>query len=289
MYQLIILLRPWQWVKNLLIFIPLLLSSQNINNSLVSLIFTFIVFSLFVSSTYIFNDIKDIDIDKLHLSKRNRPIAAGKIGIKSARLISIIIFISTFVISYFIDDKVFFLFLAYALTTYFYTSYFKYVYFLDTISISFMFLIRVLIGSTVANVNLTIYLGSFIFFTSCMLSISKKISIINSSDIRADNSFYELLDNQDKGFAFKRLYIFFGATSTGALLLWLLNLYSVFLKLSDIIFLSITNLAFIIFSILIYRYSFRGELEDFSKELFRNRNLFIVSLIIIISFLLGYF
>ena len=265
------------------------MSSQNINDSLVSLIFTFIVFSLFVSSTYIFNDIKDIDIDKLHLSKRNRPIAAGKIGIKSARLISIIIFISTFVISYFKDDKVFFLFLAYALTTYFYTSYFKYVYFLDTISISFMFLIRILIGSTVANVNLTIYLGTFIFFTSCMLSISKKISIINSSDIRADNSFYELLDNQDKGFAFKRLYIFFGATSTGALLLWLLNLYSVFLKLSDIIFLSITNLAFIIFSILIYRYSFRGELEDFSKELFRNRNLFIVSLIIIISFLLGYF
>lgn len=202
MYQLIILLRPWQWVKNLLIFIPLLLSSQNINDSLVSLIFTFIVFSLFVSSTYIFNDIKDIDIDKLHLSKRNRPIAAGKIGIKSARLISIIIFISTFVISYFIDDEVFFLFLAYALTTYFYTSYFKYVYFLDTISISFMFLIRILIGSTVANVNLTIYLGTFIFFTSCMLSISKKISIINSSDIRADNSFYELLDNQDKGFAF---------------------------------------------------------------------------------------
>lgn len=289
MYQLIILLRPWQWVKNLLIFIPLLLSSQNINDAFSGLISTFVIFSLFVSSTYIFNDIQDIDTDKLHQIKKNRPIAAGRIEVTSAKLISIIIFTSTFIISYFIDNMITPLFLAYALSTYFYTKYFKYVYLLDTFSISLMYLIRVLIGSTVANVNLTIYLGAFIFFTSCLLSISKKISIVNSSDITANNSFYELLNHQDSGTKFKRLYIFFGITSSGSLLLWLLNLYNVFLKLNDVIFLSITNLAFIIFIIFVYKYSLRGDLEDFSKELFKNRVLFFVSLVIIISFSIGYF
>ena len=92
MYQLIILLRPWQWVKNLLIFIPLLLSSQNINDAFSGLISTFVIFSLFVSSTYIFHDIQDIDTDKLHQTKKNRPIAAGRIEVTSAKLISIIIF-----------------------------------------------------------------------------------------------------------------------------------------------------------------------------------------------------
>jgi 4-hydroxybenzoate polyprenyltransferase len=289
MYQLIILLRPWQWVKNLLIFIPLLLSSQNINDAFSGLIYIFVVFSLFVSSTYIFNDIKDIDIDKLHKTKKNRPIAAGRIGIKSAKLISIIIFTITFIISYSIDNMVTPLFLAYALVTYLYTNYFKFVYLLDTFSISLMFLIRVLIGCTVAEVNLTIYLAAFIFFTSCMLSISKKISIVNSSDITSNNSFYKLLNHQDNGTKFKRLYIFFGITSSGSLLLWLLNMYNVFLKSNDVIFLSITNLAFIIFTIYIYKYSLRGELEDFSKELFKNKILFFISLIIIISFSIGYF
>lgn len=289
MFQLIILLRPWQWVKNLLIFIPLILSSKNFYDAFSGLLSSFVIFSLFVSSTYIFNDIKDIDIDKLHQTKKNRPIAAGRIEIKSAKLISIIIFTSTFIISYFIDNRITPLFLSYALVTYFYTNYFKYVYLLDTFSISLMYVIRVLIGSTVANVNLTIYFGAFIFFTSCLLSISKKISIINSPDITSNNSFYELLNHQDSGTKFKRLYILFGITSSGLLLLWLINLYNEFLKLNDIIFLTITNLAFIIFTIFIYKYSLRGDLEDFSKELFKNKILFFVSLVIIISFSIGYF
>jgi 4-hydroxybenzoate polyprenyltransferase len=289
MSQLIILLRPWQWVKNLLIFIPLILSSKNFNDAFSGLLPSFVIFSLFVSSTYIFNDIKDIDTDKLHQTKKNRPIAAGRIEIKSAKLISIIIFTSTFIISYFIDNRITPLFLSYALVTYFYTNFFKYVYLLDTFSISLMYVIRVLIGSTVANVNLTIYLGAFIFFTSCLLSISKKISIINSPDITSNNSFYELLNHQDSGTKFKRLYILFGITSSGLLLLWLINLYNEFLKLNDIIFLTITNLAFIIFTIFIYKYSLRGDLEDFSKELFKNKILFFVSLVIIISFSIGYF
>jgi 4-hydroxybenzoate polyprenyltransferase len=289
MYQIILLLRPWQWIKNILIFIPFILSSQNTIDSLNKLIFIFIIFSLFVSSTYIFNDLKDVNTDRLHPIKKGRPIAAGKISVSSAKLLALNFFISGLIISYLLDPSITVFFLAYAVFTYLYTMYFKYIFLLDTLSISIMFLIRVLIGSFAVKVPLTIYLGTFIFFTSCMLSISKKISIINSAKLNSDNSFYALLKKQNATFSFSKLFIFFGLISSISLLLWFLNLYGETRIFSDIILLGFTNVAFVFFVSNIYKYSLMGELEDFSKELFKNKYLFFLATTIVVSFSIGYF
>ena len=289
MYQIILLLRPWQWIKNILIFIPFILSSQNTIDSLNKLIFIFIIFSLFVSSTYIFNDLKDVNTDRLHPIKKGRPIAAGKISVSSAKLLALNFFISGLIISYLLDPSITVFFLAYAVFTYLYTMYFKYIFLLDTLSISIMFLIRVLIGSFAVKVPLTIYLGTFIFFTSCMLSISKKISIVNSAKLNSDNSFYALLKKQNAAFSFSKLFIFFGLISSISLLLWFLNLYGETRIFSDIILLGFTNVAFVFFVSNIYKYSLMGELEDFSKELFKNKYLFFLATTIVVSFSIGYF
>ena len=289
MYQIILLLRPWQWIKNILIFIPFILSSQNTIDSLNKLIFIFIIFSLFVSSTYIFNDLKDVNTDRLHPIKKGRPIAAGKISVSSAKLLALNFFISGLIISYLLDPSITVFFLAYAVFTYLYTMYFKYIFLLDTLSISIMFLIRVLIGSFAVKVPLTIYLGTFIFFTSCMLSISKKISIVNSAKLNSDNSFYALLKKQNAAFSFSKLFIFFGLISSISLLLWFLNLYGETRIFSDIILLGFTNVAFVFFVSYIYKYSLMGELEDFSKELFKNKYLFFLATTIVVSFSIGYF
>ena len=57
-------LRPWQWTKNLLVFIPFLLGSKDYGEDIFVVFSIFLLFSIFVSSTYIFNDIKDINLDK---------------------------------------------------------------------------------------------------------------------------------------------------------------------------------------------------------------------------------
>ena len=76
------LLRPWQWAKNFLIILPILLSDSFNIEELFYSISLFTLFSLFVSGNYILNDLNDIDLDRNHPEKKYRPIASGKISIK---------------------------------------------------------------------------------------------------------------------------------------------------------------------------------------------------------------
>ena len=115
-------LRPWQWLKNTLIFIPYILGKEKYGSDVFEVIYVFLIFSLYVSSTYIFNDIKDIDLDKLHPNKKYRPIASGKIDTKNAIIFGLLIFISTLLGSYLINHLTVFYFLIYAFLTFLYTS-----------------------------------------------------------------------------------------------------------------------------------------------------------------------
>jgi 4-hydroxybenzoate polyprenyltransferase len=73
-------LRPKQWIKNAIIFIPLVFSGNLFSiEKLVTTGSIFLLFCLFCSATYILNDIHDRKADALHPEKRNRPIASGKI------------------------------------------------------------------------------------------------------------------------------------------------------------------------------------------------------------------
>ena len=83
------LLRIEQWLKNFVIFIPLFAYEMNIND-LLNLILVFVFFSFVVSSTYVLNDILDLESDSNHPIKNKRPLASGKISIKKAKFVLII-------------------------------------------------------------------------------------------------------------------------------------------------------------------------------------------------------
>ena len=91
------LLRPTHWIKNIIIALPVVLSNQINYNSLVNLLLGFISFSFLASAGYILNDIKDIENDRQHAIKRNRPIAAGEVDINNAFIISLFLIIVSFV------------------------------------------------------------------------------------------------------------------------------------------------------------------------------------------------
>ena len=282
-------LRPWQWLKNTLIFIPYILGKENYGADVLEIVYIFLIFSLFVSSTYIFNDIKDKDLDKLHPSKKYRPIAAGKLDTKNAIIFALLIFISTLLSSYLINNITIVYFLIYTSLTLLYSYKAKYIFILDTLFVSLMFTVRILIGGSVAEINPTIYLLSSIFFISCILSTSKKISILNTKGISKDNIFYQMLKKQNQINRFRNLYILFSIFSTGSLIFWFLDLSE---NISSIIrqsLLLLSILGFIILLNYIYKFSISGDLEDFSSEIFKNKILLFLSLIIGISFCTGYF
>ena len=184
-----IVLRPWQWTKNLLIFIPYILSGQIYGYDTLKIFYIFLLFSLFVSSTYIFNDIRDVKLDKFHPSKKHRPIASGAIDKKSALTLGVSIFTFALMGAYLISPSSYIYFLLYAFATLLYTLKFKYIFLVDTVLISLMFVIRIFIGGLVSGIELTTYLIIFVFLTSCLLSFSKKISIVNTKGNEKNNFF----------------------------------------------------------------------------------------------------
>tara|TARA_A100001035_G_scaffold166855_1_gene132186 strand:- start:4699 stop:5568 length:870 start_codon:yes stop_codon:yes gene_type:complete len=282
-------LRPWQWIKNLLIFIPYILSENSTDSDISNLIIIFFTFSVFVSSTYVFNDIKDVDIDRIHPKKKNRPIANGTIEKKRALIYSTSLFLSSLAFSFYINTEAGILFTLYGITTFLYSTYFKYLFVIDTFSISFMFLIRLLIGGSVSSISVTIYLASFIFLTSCILSISKKLSIINTENINFENTFFAMLKKQDNNQAFKYLYFFFSILSLSSVFLWFIDLRSDILFFQNIVFLIISMISYFIFLTIVFKLSNKGRLEDFSKEVIANKDLLITAIFIVVFFSLGYF
>ena len=86
------LLRIEQWLKNFVIFIPLFAYGEMNINDLLNLILVFVFFSFVVSSTYVLNDILDLESDSNHPIKNKRPLASGKISIKKAKFVLIIFF-----------------------------------------------------------------------------------------------------------------------------------------------------------------------------------------------------
>ena len=86
MKPIITLLRPHQYIKNLFIFAPLLFSFHFSAGSMLSTIIAFILFCLIASSIYVLNDLMDIEEDKKHPSKKNRPLASGEVDKKNAKI-----------------------------------------------------------------------------------------------------------------------------------------------------------------------------------------------------------
>ena len=282
-------LRPWQWLKNLLIFIPYFLKFKKIDTELIEIFFVFLLFSFFVSSTYIFNDLKDINLDRQHPLKKYRPLASGELKIGFGRYYGLFLFFGSLGLIFLLDQSTAFYFILYSFITFLYTKYFKYIALMDTFSISSMFLIRLFVGGSIANVKITLYLGTFIFFTSCLLSISKKISILNSQNQSTESEFFKLIQNQDQKIPLKYLYYIFGIFSIFAISFWLFDLYNTVENTINIYFLLLTNIFYLIFLKLVLNNSIKGELEDFSSELVGNKGLLIISILIIFTFSLGYF
>ena len=79
------LLRAHQWLKNFFVFLPIFFGNQILNKeSLLLTTLTFFAFSILSSSIYCLNDIMDVEMDRLHPEKKNRPIAKGTISISAA-------------------------------------------------------------------------------------------------------------------------------------------------------------------------------------------------------------
>ena len=176
-------LRINQWSKNLLIFV-VMFAANSINFTNISTLFIlFFSFSLIVSSTYILNDLVDIQSDQNHPTKKNRPIASGKLSKNKGVIIMIILFFTGNVTIFFLDQNLLIYSFSYVFFTLIYSLKLKYLKYADLINISILFLIRLSIGGEALSINISLALYIFVFFSSLGVVTGKKLSILENKEI----------------------------------------------------------------------------------------------------------
>ena len=139
------LLRPHQYVKNLLIFFPIFFDLKIRDfNLLKYAVIAFVSFCLAASTIYIFNDIRDVEKDREHPKKCRRPIASGAVSVKKAWMIDAVILLLSLAAAYFAGLKMMAIIAAYLVINLFYSLGMKNIAILDVFSISTGFLLRLM-------------------------------------------------------------------------------------------------------------------------------------------------
>jgi len=178
-------LRPIQWIKNLSIFSALILNGQLFYKELFTKnFFAFIVFCLLSSSSYLINDIIDVNKDRLHPVKKNRPIARGDLPEYLAAFIAIILLFSGLAISLFISYGFFIISLTFILLQYSYSLFLKKKAIVDIIGIALFFIIRAYAGEIVTGYHLPIWIMLTVIFLSLFIASGKRRSELVNSGIK---------------------------------------------------------------------------------------------------------
>jgi 4-hydroxybenzoate polyprenyltransferase len=142
------LMRPHQWVKNTFVFTGLLFGHAWHDAHLVAQVFTaFAAFCLVSSAVYVFNDIIDVEQDRLHPKKSSRPLASGRVGIPAAAVLAGVLGVSGFVLAYCASPVVLAILAGYAVMNVAYSLRLKHVVILDVFIIATGFMLRILAGT----------------------------------------------------------------------------------------------------------------------------------------------
>jgi len=177
-------LRPVQWVKNLSIFAALILNGQLFDRDLFSkTIWAFIVFCLLSSSSYLINDVVDVEKDKLHPVKKNRPIARGDLSQTFAILIAFILLFSGLSISIFINISFFWISFVFILLQYTYSFFLKKKAIIDIVGIAFFFILRAYAGEVATGYHLPIWIMLAVIFLSLFLASGKRRTELGNTGV----------------------------------------------------------------------------------------------------------
>ena len=168
-------IRVYQWLKNVLIFLPLLMAHKSGLNSFWLAITAFISFSLTASFVYVLNDLLDLESDRQHPRKKFRPFASGKLSIHQGFVLTPILLLLGFGSSlFFINYEFSITLLIYLIITTAYSFYLKKVIILDLIILSCLYTIRLIAGAAAVGVEVSQWLLGFSIFFFLSLAIMKR-------------------------------------------------------------------------------------------------------------------
>jgi 4-hydroxybenzoate polyprenyltransferase/phosphoserine phosphatase len=169
-------IRVHQWAKNILIFVPLLLAHALKLPLLVNALLAFLFFSLCASATYIVNDLLDIEADRRHPKKRNRPFAAGDLSAASGIAIVVVFLAVALTGAAFLPRAYIGSLIVYLVATLAYSLRLKRVVLVDVLLLSGLYTLRLVAGAAAVRVAISPWFAAFSVFLFLSLAIVKRFS-----------------------------------------------------------------------------------------------------------------
>ncbi len=176
------LLRPVQWAKNLLLFVPLLMAHELDFDKWLTVLIAFLGLSACASGTYIINDLTDINSDRRHPRKYRRPLAAGTVSIPAALVMSGGLMLGAVGLTAICAPVVLpCLLVGYILATLTYSYVLKNKLFVDVLMLAGLYTYRILAGGLVAGISLSHWLLAFSVFLFLSLALSKRFTELSAA------------------------------------------------------------------------------------------------------------
>ncbi len=167
------LMRPHHWVKNVLVFLPVIAGHRlGDMSALLGALGAAIAFSLMASAIYCVNDLLDVDADRRHRTKRRRPLASGAISAPGAVLLSAVLMVSSFAVAALVSAV--WVIALYGAMNVAYSLYLKRKPILDVLLLAGMYAMRVVAGGVAASIVLSSWLIAFSLFFFLALALAKR-------------------------------------------------------------------------------------------------------------------
>jgi len=184
------LIRVHQWSKNLLLFVPLIVSPELENLFLwKNLILGFFAFSACASLGYIINDIFDLKSDQMHPVKKSRPIAAGVFSRNYIILFATTLGFASVCLSLLVSKLFFYVLCIYFLSTQLYTLKIKKIHIIDCVFLALLYMMRIISGAIASNLDISIWLLSFSLFFFFSFALLKRYSELRHH-YSSDNEYF---------------------------------------------------------------------------------------------------
>lgn len=176
------LLRPTHWFKNILLFVPLIFSLNIFHlDAVISALYAFLSFSLMASAVYVINDYIDIERDRAHPTKKNRPLASGKVSKAMGLLLTLLCFLASMGLALLLPILFFAILITYTVINLGYSLYFKHVVIIDLLIVAACYVLRVYAGAKAIGVPLTSWLLFITFFLALFVISAKRYSELSSN------------------------------------------------------------------------------------------------------------
>ncbi len=175
LYQLLFLLRPWHWVKNVAVYVPIVFAGLFFTqNAFWQTTIAFFSLCFLSSSHYIINDIVDAPKDKLDIKKKHRPIASSAVSIEMAWVIWFFCVIVGFSIAFQLGGSFVLVAIAYSVIHYLLLFIFRHMPILDIMALATGYVLRIFAGEQALNLHISIWLALSAFSLALLFAVAKR-------------------------------------------------------------------------------------------------------------------